>query len=267
MQIDLFHVTKEYTDLVSEQGRALHDSPVHDVTLSFHAGEVLGILGPAGAGKRTLLAILAGCATPSRGEVRMDGRAVDPAELAQIARLASDAADIEPSAEIALILLHEPTPAPTRAALLQLMRPRPCAVVIATQSIPLAIALCDRVALFCAGYLVAQVANAELARLAGGSIAEIRVRSRVDSDWSDWFGGLEMTYPHPEETIMRGTVRDQTEVYGILARIRDMSIPLISVSITARDLDILIADLCAGRQTLTPASAGRTVANSWNKER
>ncbi|MEZ4557738.1 MAG: hypothetical protein R2854_15055 [Caldilineaceae bacterium] len=73
-------------------------------------------MGPAEQAKRTLLAILAGCATPSRGEIRMDGRAVDPAELAQIARLASDAADIEPSAEIALILLHEPTPAPTRGS-------------------------------------------------------------------------------------------------------------------------------------------------------
>lgn len=261
MQIDLIHVAKEYTKLGSGQRTALDG-----ITCTLHTGEILGIVGAAGAGKSTLLAILAGRATPSHGQVRIDGRAVDVGELARISRLHANSATLDAANDIAndatLILLDEPVPAPTRAALQRLTQTQR-AVVVATRSIPLAIAVCDRVALLCAGRLGACLSTAELAQLARSTVAEIRVHGHVDGDWADWFGGLVMSYPHPEETLMRGTVRDQTELYGILARMRDMSIPLLAVNITERNLDALVADLCADHRA---GATGRMPIDSRHEE-
>ena len=57
-----------------------------DVSFDLHAGEVLGLLGPNGVGKSTLLAILAGEWAPLRGEVRFDGRAVGDWSTRDLAR-------------------------------------------------------------------------------------------------------------------------------------------------------------------------------------
>ncbi len=59
---------------------------------------------------------------------------------------------------------------------------------------------------------------------------EIRVRGHIDEHWSEWFEGLTITHAEPDETILSGIVVDQAALYGLLARLRDLGLPLVSVS-------------------------------------
>ena len=58
---------------------------------------------------------------------------------------------------------------------------------------------------------------------------EIRVKGRIDEHWSDWFEGLTITHTDQEDTILSGTVVDQAALYGLLAKLRDLGLPLVSV--------------------------------------
>lgn len=57
----------------------------------------------------------------------------------------------------------------------------------------------------------------------------IRVKGVLDEKWSDWFEGLTVTPQANGETLLTGPVRDQSALHGILARIRDLGLPLLSV--------------------------------------
>jgi hypothetical protein len=58
---------------------------------------------------------------------------------------------------------------------------------------------------------------------------EIIVKGRLDTDWSGWFEGLTITYSEQDETILSGQIRDQAALHGLLAKVRDMGLFLISV--------------------------------------
>ena len=58
---------------------------------------------------------------------------------------------------------------------------------------------------------------------------EIRVKGQIDQDWSDWFEGLTITHTDEDETLLSGTIVDQAALYGLLARLRDLGLPLLSV--------------------------------------
>jgi hypothetical protein len=58
---------------------------------------------------------------------------------------------------------------------------------------------------------------------------EIRVRGVLDSHWSTWFEGLAVTSDEPGQTVIAGPVADQAALHGLLAKIRDLGLPLISV--------------------------------------
>ena len=58
---------------------------------------------------------------------------------------------------------------------------------------------------------------------------EIRVRGRIDESWSEWFADLAITHTEQGETLLAGTVADQAALYGVLARLRDLGLPLVSV--------------------------------------
>lgn len=64
---------------------------------------------------------------------------------------------------------------------------------------------------------------------------EIRVRGRIDEHWSDWFEGLTVTYTDQGETILAGEVADQAALYGLLAKLRDLGLPLVSVKRLAEE--------------------------------
>jgi hypothetical protein len=62
-----------------------------------------------------------------------------------------------------------------------------------------------------------------------GCTYAIRVRGRLDHErWSQWFDGMTITV-RPGETLISGQVPDQAALYGMLARLRDLALPLLSV--------------------------------------
>jgi hypothetical protein len=58
---------------------------------------------------------------------------------------------------------------------------------------------------------------------------EIRVRGVLDSGWSTWFNGLELRSDTASQTTITGPVTDQAALHGLLAKIRDLGLPLLSV--------------------------------------
>ena len=61
---------------------------------------------------------------------------------------------------------------------------------------------------------------------------EIRVKGYLDSRWADWFDGLSFTHESEGTTILYGPVVDQAALHGLLRKVRDLGLPLISVTHT-----------------------------------
>ena len=59
---------------------------------------------------------------------------------------------------------------------------------------------------------------------------EFRVAGHLDDRWSAWFGGLTLVREPDGTTELRGPVTDQAELHGLLAKIRDLGVPLLSVN-------------------------------------
>ena len=58
---------------------------------------------------------------------------------------------------------------------------------------------------------------------------ELRVGRHLDDHWADWFGELTLTREPDGTTTLRGRVADQSALHGILIKIRDLGMVLISV--------------------------------------
>ena len=70
----------------------------------------------------------------------------------------------------------------------------------------------------------------------GTDYYEIRVRGELNSHWSAWFEGLTLTPLGNGETLIAGPVQDQAALYGILVKIRDLGLPLVSVVCVQRGI-------------------------------
>lgn len=68
-------------------------------------------------------------------------------------------------------------------------------------------------------------------RSRGGDIYRFRIGGRLDQHWSAWFDHLTLTSEDDHTTTLTGVVTDQAELHGMLARIRDLGVPLISVTV------------------------------------
>jgi hypothetical protein len=64
---------------------------------------------------------------------------------------------------------------------------------------------------------------------------EIRVHGVLDSSWSAWFDGLEVTSDQAGQTRIAGPVVDQAALHGLLAKVRDLGLPLLSVRLIDPD--------------------------------
>jgi len=62
------------------------------------------------------------------------------------------------------------------------------------------------------------------------SCYEIRLQGRLDQRWAVWFDGLTLTAGTDGTTIIRGPVVDQAALHGLLQRLRDLGLPLLSVA-------------------------------------
>jgi hypothetical protein len=59
---------------------------------------------------------------------------------------------------------------------------------------------------------------------------EIRAKGHLDPCWSEWFDGLQITNEPNGETLLSGYIPDQAILHGVLARVRDLNLQLISVT-------------------------------------
>jgi hypothetical protein len=61
------------------------------------------------------------------------------------------------------------------------------------------------------------------------TVYQIRIKGQLGPQWTDWFGGLTMTLEDNGDTLLTGPVVDQAALHGILKKVRDLGLPLVSV--------------------------------------
>jgi hypothetical protein len=59
---------------------------------------------------------------------------------------------------------------------------------------------------------------------------EIKIKGHLDQHWSDWFTGLKLAHLKGDETLLFGLMPDQAALHGLLERVRDLNLTLISVT-------------------------------------
>ena len=62
------------------------------------------------------------------------------------------------------------------------------------------------------------------------TIYQIRIKGHLDERWSDWFDGLTITQETDGNTLLTGPVVDQSALYGLLKKVHDLGLSLISVN-------------------------------------
>jgi hypothetical protein len=61
-------------------------------------------------------------------------------------------------------------------------------------------------------------------------IYEIRIKGHLADRWADWFAGLTITLEEDSDTLLTGPVVDQAALHGLLRKVRDLGMPLLSVN-------------------------------------
>ncbi len=62
------------------------------------------------------------------------------------------------------------------------------------------------------------------------TIYQIRIRGHLGQQWTDWFEGLTITLEEQGDTLLTGPVIDDAALYGVLKKVRDLGMPLLSVN-------------------------------------
>jgi hypothetical protein len=61
-------------------------------------------------------------------------------------------------------------------------------------------------------------------------VYQIRLKGHLGPQWTDWFGGLTITLEEDGDTLLTGPVVDQAALHGLLKKVRDLGMPLLSVN-------------------------------------
>jgi hypothetical protein len=61
-------------------------------------------------------------------------------------------------------------------------------------------------------------------------VYQIRIKGHVSPQWTDWFEGLAITLEESGDTLLTGEVADQAALHGLLKKVRDLGMPLLSVN-------------------------------------
>ena len=61
------------------------------------------------------------------------------------------------------------------------------------------------------------------------TVYQIRIKGHLGHHWADWFDGMALTLADNGETLLTGSVVDQAALHGLLKKVRDLGVPLLSV--------------------------------------
>ena len=61
-------------------------------------------------------------------------------------------------------------------------------------------------------------------------VYQIRIKGHLGPQWADWFGGMTITLEDNGDTLLTGPVVDQAALHGLLRKVRDLGMPLISAT-------------------------------------
>jgi hypothetical protein len=61
-------------------------------------------------------------------------------------------------------------------------------------------------------------------------VYQIRIKGHLGHQWTDWFGGLTITLEDNGDTLLTGPVVDQAALHGLLKKVRDLGMPLVSAT-------------------------------------
>jgi len=61
-------------------------------------------------------------------------------------------------------------------------------------------------------------------------VYQIRIKGHLGHQWTDWFEGLSITLTDNGETLLTGPLVDQAALHGVLKKVRDLALPLVSVN-------------------------------------
>ena len=75
----------------------------------------------------------------------------------------------------------------------------------------------------------------EISTANGAGRYEIRLKGHLDNRWATWFDGLTLTTCGDGTTVIHGLVVDQSALHGLLQKVRDVGLPLISVTLVEPD--------------------------------
>lgn len=67
-------------------------------------------------------------------------------------------------------------------------------------------------------------------------VYQIRIKGHLGRQWTNWFGNLTVTLEDNGDTLLTGPVVDQAALHGLLKKVRDLGMPLVSVSSANPDL-------------------------------
>jgi len=60
-------------------------------------------------------------------------------------------------------------------------------------------------------------------------LVTIKIKGEMDQSWSEWFEGFKIEHCGPDETVLTGLVADQAAFYGLIGKLRDLGVQLLSV--------------------------------------
>ena len=231
--------------------------PVHAVTclcLSAPAGQILGLLGQENAGKTTVLNLIGGLIKPTAGHVLVNGYDTkrDPREARrQIKTLLAPipGSDRRSIPAQPIVLIDEPAPGidvlRSQQTIRELAQEHGKTVVLATRAVRVARTLCNHVAILHRGRLIADMEARFLEeRYLALHFCQIKVKGQLTDTWTGWFSNLTMTPYDNGEMMLSGPIVDQAALYGLLIKVRDLGLPLLSVRYDPRTLGERVRGHC-----------------------